>query len=957
MLQRPRSLDRAAHPRCVGAGNISESTAGRKNLNLFMKGIMIMRIQHNIPAMSSYRNYTNNTNALAKNLEKLSSGYKINRAGDDAAGLAISEKMRAQITGLEAAQKNVKDGTSLVKTAEGAMQEIHDMLNRMDYLATQSANGTYDNETDRAALQKEVTALKDEINRIAESANFNGIKLLDGKSLAGDLTEVGVKYDTVSTVKGLEIGEVTDGGGSNAQYTIDISKMFSEKDTIAVEIDGTAKTFTFTQAGTTATDFNGKTAEEQAASLASKMGVDSTIGANFNVSVEGTKITLTAKTEGTDNVPAVTKVTTTGTQNVGLTSPAAAAQAGTAGSGGTAYKGCFEVIGGLVGTGAAALQKGDKLTFNFKDLQGRDLSAEVTVTDKMISTDAKASTEALVEALNNAHFKDNADTTGVDESQMKVSDLFTLTANKGKDTTTDAFGSIAVTVTNAGEGGVAQAVGVELNRAGQKFTSAAVQGTAGSANGTAGKKDKWELDGSANGNNFTIGDKVKFEGKLSNGSTFEVELTAGTDFEIGTDLKASMGNLKTALESDKVNITVTNADKSTDSITGADLFSATGEFGITNAAGKLTIEANKAGDAATHGSSELTGITVTPIDDAVVVDDKVLATPQTAAQSTLKVTSELGYGAAVKVGDKTYEIVADARDTSSRNNEAVVVKDPTDSKAVAKALAEAIGKNEPNYTVTASNDGTVTVESKDIGSTQKALSISTPYGDKVTTASFKFDPKAVKEGSVLTFNGNKYEFVKAGGTAKSGYTAIEVDDFSKATAKSLGDAFQNVAKDGVVSVADDGTVTLKGMEADGVITNPTISFANNLRLQIGDTSDSFNQLTVDLSDMHTTAMGIDGLDISTQDGAAAAIDVIKNAINYVSDVRGGLGAIQNRLDHTANNLSVMAENIQDAESTIRDTDVAEEMMSYVKNNILVQSAQAMLAQANQLPQGVLQLLG
>ncbi len=91
---------------------------------------------------------------LKQSQEKLSSGYKINRAGDDAAGLAISEKMRAQITGLNAAAKNVKDGTSLVKTAEGAMQEIHDMLNRMDYLATQSANGTYDNEVDRLNLQK-----------------------------------------------------------------------------------------------------------------------------------------------------------------------------------------------------------------------------------------------------------------------------------------------------------------------------------------------------------------------------------------------------------------------------------------------------------------------------------------------------------------------------------------------------------------------------------------------------------------------------------------------------------------------------------------------------------------------------------------------------------------------------------------------------------------------------------
>ena len=139
-----------------------------------------MRIQHNIMAMNAYRNYNINTSALSKNLEKLSSGYKINRAGDDAAGLAISEKMRAQITGLNAAQKNVKDGISLVKTAEGAMQEIQDMLNRMDYLATQSANGTYQDKVDREALQNEVNQLRNEINRIAESANFNGIKLLDG---------------------------------------------------------------------------------------------------------------------------------------------------------------------------------------------------------------------------------------------------------------------------------------------------------------------------------------------------------------------------------------------------------------------------------------------------------------------------------------------------------------------------------------------------------------------------------------------------------------------------------------------------------------------------------------------------------------------------------------------------------------------------------------------------------
>ena len=157
-----------------------------------------MRIQHNIMAMNSYRNYTNNTSALSKNLEKLSSGYKINRAGDDAAGLAISEKMRAQITGLNKAQDNAKDGISLVQTAEGALTEVHDMLNRMYELAIQSANGTFDNEVDRDNLQAEFTALTDEIDRIAESANFNGIELLDGT------------ISTAASALVLQIGDTSD---------------------------------------------------------------------------------------------------------------------------------------------------------------------------------------------------------------------------------------------------------------------------------------------------------------------------------------------------------------------------------------------------------------------------------------------------------------------------------------------------------------------------------------------------------------------------------------------------------------------------------------------------------------------------------------------------------------------------------------------------------------------------
>ena len=136
-----------------------------------------MRIQHNIAALNANRQLSSNNNAISKSLEKLSSGYRINRAGDDAAGLSISEKMRSQITGLDTAQKNAEDGVSLIQTAEGALTEVHSMLNRMVELATQSANGIYE-EKDRSKIQSEVDALNAEITRIATNTTFNGQTLL-----------------------------------------------------------------------------------------------------------------------------------------------------------------------------------------------------------------------------------------------------------------------------------------------------------------------------------------------------------------------------------------------------------------------------------------------------------------------------------------------------------------------------------------------------------------------------------------------------------------------------------------------------------------------------------------------------------------------------------------------------------------------------------------------------------
>lgn len=145
-----------------------------------------MRINHNIAALNTYRQLTANTSNTSKSLEKLSSGLRVNRAGDDAAGLAISEKMRGQIRGLDQASRNANDGISLIQTAEGALNETHSILQRMRELAVQSATDTNTNGStgDRGEIQKEINQLLSEINRIANDTEFNTQKLLDGNFAA-----------------------------------------------------------------------------------------------------------------------------------------------------------------------------------------------------------------------------------------------------------------------------------------------------------------------------------------------------------------------------------------------------------------------------------------------------------------------------------------------------------------------------------------------------------------------------------------------------------------------------------------------------------------------------------------------------------------------------------------------------------------------------------------------------
>ena len=545
---------------------------------------MAMVVNHNLPAINANRQLGINNRALSKSIEKLSSGMQINRAADNAAGLAISEKMRGQINGLEQASKNAQDGISLIQTAEGALNETHDILQRMRTLAVQSANGTYQDEVDREAIQLEVDALKSEIDRISTSTHYNGIKLLDG-SLGGSSssTEYGAKYGMVETALGTTITTTSNVAGAQINFTV---------------------------------------------------GASGKGGENAVWDAKGLKV------------------------NVNLVS-------------GKSY------------------------------------------------TDAE-----IQDLIDNATQPKDAGMTGAPADITFKSANGVITAAAA--TTTATVAGLRATGTNSA--------------------------------------DVLKLVGDAKSG--------------AHGSSDQITFTANTYGTSADTNQAQEITISTDVEAGKERVEVTTAAKPADPAAGT-----------AAAAAKITLHLS-------------TGVEYSEEDIANIL-------------------KEAGYDYSVKLEDATN----------------------TDGDA---------------------------------------------------------------DGKIL-FN------VK--GTAK-----VAITDGA------------GVGKDSVAS-------TGKG-----------------LTFQIGANGVADQRVTLNVDDMSSSALKVANISVATRDGANKAIDVVDNAINTVSMQRAGLGALQNRLEHTINSLDVANENLTSAESAIRDTDMAKEMMKFTKQQILSQASQAMLAQANQLPQGVLQLL-
>ena len=269
-----------------------------------------MIVQHNITAMNANRMLGMTTNSLSKSTEKLSSGYRINRAADDAAGLTISEKMRKQIRGLDQASTNAEDGVSAVQTAEGALTEVHSMLQRMNELAVQAANGT-NSQDDRKAIQDEISQLTTEIDRVSETTKFNETYLLKGEA-AGNTTPKKINAHDA----GLK-GTLVDNNDGTATFTVaalnngDKVTIADTEYTIGAAGAGTAAATTFT--GTTGitvtgtysgtTDavytYDGTNWKDATGTTINLANVGLTVNLGGKTLANGDKITATAATAGT----------------------------------------------------------------------------------------------------------------------------------------------------------------------------------------------------------------------------------------------------------------------------------------------------------------------------------------------------------------------------------------------------------------------------------------------------------------------------------------------------------------------------------------------------------------------------------------------------------------------------------------------------------------------------------
>lgn len=756
---------------------------------------MALRINHNISALRSHGDLLGISNKFDKSVERLSTGLRINRAADDAAGLTISEKLRRQVRGLARATLNAQDGISMIQSAEGALNESHSILHRMRELAIQSANDTLTSK-DRLEIQKEVNQLKDDLNRIAFNTEFNTKKLLDGSQAANISTSSFYAKGLVTGDASKSAGDYSvslallSGGAAQLQHT----QIFNIKDTSSGDLaKGSTQLISIAQFY----DANGVFALDEPQELSingngktTSVMLDGQMTFDYMASIIQSAIVDSEDGLDMEN-SLVTMIETSQTTAAGV-------------------GGYMEIVSGFIGEIGQISFAGDQ-----------------SLMDSIGFSVTRAAKNNFVEV-----------------------------------TLTDQDGKVRTTQTEAGRAsGLLH--GIDVNFESQTGQIAGTQGLTEGLYFSA--SDSFNVAAGSQNITLVIGSGYRTMEGVARSINAQAASTA-----VGP---LSMKGLTAELVDSEIRLIYTEPASASNNFSNA--------IKITNASNSNTLGFQNG----TYG-----GFTVGRKDDTKLL------------WGFSKFRDDVASGeiSAIKVGDGIATVVINISTALGTANGSITLADMVDFSAFMADTNQRF------------HDATVSVRLDQIEGMM--VFTSTKVGKDNKTATLAYSSVVTIEAVTVT-----------GAVVSATQSMLKYFGITEGTRSGSGDTNFTFHVQGTGNQYHIG--------------------ANQAEI-----------MKVSMSDMSALALGVDNLDMTNIDGAEMAIGRLNKAIGKVSSERSKLGAYQNRLEHTINNLRNMGVNATASESRIRDTDIAHEMIGFTSSQVLKESATAMLAQANSNSKGILNLL-
>lgn len=804
---------------------------------------MALSIYNNVTSLGAQKYLNIANNAQTKSLQRLSSGLRINTAADDASGLAISEKLRGQISGMKRASMNAQDGISYLQTAEGAMSSVTSMLQRMRELAVQAGNGIYTT-NDREMLQLEVDQLKDEINRISQTSEFNTKKLLDGSGTA--LWSSTEKY-LGAVVKGPEVAE--------GNYKVDTSVQPGQNNVYKSQIMQVKD-------GVLVAEVTNTTDNASVTSVREPENIPVTNTAGMSITVKGQTDDIDNDTNGTHTLSAMqTYHGAEGSQSNWRVSSA------TFTNGDNTMSGYYEVE--IVNTTNGTVSGGFTYRYRYMDSKTGEMSSWVEAT-------AAANATA------------------------------TITLNLGG--VAAGGNSAQMTLKLPGAGSTIQP--------GDKIVSV-FDANSAAFNGAASGAGSLQID---------------------NGPVLTFSAT-------GSLVKADNGDEK--IDYNEVKYHMATMDPKT---------------GVVDY-GSLTVEFREGTPGATTPTAGVLNSGVTTVN----VRDNGPATKDTKLSDLTQFTNADGVNILANTQELT--IYNQGKSTTIYLEQDDTIED-FDKKLTAALMELGLGADESTSSGRTVNESLVRyvskegVENSDSYKATAGTNESVPGTFVIQTAALGTDSELVFTGDQNLMNALGLATIQEGENSSIDVTVTDAhsgkfvgsDNVNDGKARNIIDGIDiTIEQDaGVEPVWNDSTKSFEFNATNEVSTAYLHVVDNRTELQIG--ANQGQTLNISVGQLDTTGLEIDDVYVMDMELSQRSITKIDKALEILSSTRATVGAQMNRLEYTISNLETARENLTAAESRIRDLDIAEETTNLTKNQILVQSATSMVAQANKIPQQALALL-